>query len=272
MADPDRGAGGAWQAHGTRKTSPPGAEGRAWSVLVERHVWNLLEDIGFLPRERITWIKGTVPDDVVSRSTAWGTWCSAENPVLRAVAEPIYVASKLSFAREPGRSDLTADEFKAWTRNAWFIPPVLAGDANGNPAAFPAELPRRLIKLYSYRTTWSSIRSWVAARQSCRDGSRSSRLRLRHRPKRDRACALSIGACIGASFWSLMRADNCERHTGKPSGGISAGLKVLSPLLNPGDLRHDHPQLHSGALTTNFCVAVRVQGTRKESGNRIRGG
>ena len=35
-------------------------------------------------------------------------------------------------------------------RNAWFIPATLATDANGNPAAFPAELPRRLIKLYSY--------------------------------------------------------------------------------------------------------------------------
>ncbi|MDQ6674541.1 MAG: site-specific DNA-methyltransferase [Chloroflexota bacterium] len=139
-----------WPSRGIRKWTPPGGGGRSWSVLIDRHLWALLEDIGFLPRERITWIKGSVAEDVVSQSTAWGTWCSAENPVLRAVAEPIYVASKISFAREPGQSDLTADEFKAWTRNAWFIPAVQPAEANGNPAAFPEDLPRRLIKLYSY--------------------------------------------------------------------------------------------------------------------------
>lgn len=137
-------------ARGIRKWTPPGGGGRPWSVLIDRYLWSLLEDIGFLPRERITWIKGSVAEDVVSQSTAWGTWCSAENPVLRAVAEPIYIASKISFAREPGQSDLTTDEFKAWTRNAWFIPAVQPAEANGNPAAFPEDLPRRLIKLYSY--------------------------------------------------------------------------------------------------------------------------
>jgi site-specific DNA-methyltransferase (adenine-specific) len=150
LAQTDRAARADWQARGIRKWASPGAEGHPLSVLVERHLWALLEDIGFLPRERITWVKGAEPEDVVSQSTAWGTWCSAENPVLRAVAEPVFVANKLSFARESGQSDLCADEFKAWTRNAWFIPPVRASDANGNPAAFPEELPRRLIKLYSY--------------------------------------------------------------------------------------------------------------------------
>lgn len=137
-------------ARGIRKWTPPGGGGRPWSVLIDRYLWALLEDIGFLPRKRITWIKGSVAEDVVSQSTAWGTWCSAENPVLRAVAEPIYIASKISFAREPGQSDLTTDEFKAWTRNAWFIPAVQPAEANGNPAAFPEQLPWRLIKLYSY--------------------------------------------------------------------------------------------------------------------------
>lgn len=79
-----------------------------------------------------------------------------------------YVASKLTFSREPGQSDLTVDEFKAWTRNAWFIPAVLASDANGNPAAFPVELPRRLIKLYSYVDDLVSIRSSVVERRSQR--------------------------------------------------------------------------------------------------------
>ena len=139
-----------WSARGIRKWTPPGAGGRPWSLFVDRHLLPLFEDIGFLLRERITWVKSETPEDVVSQSTAWGTWCSAENPVLRAVAEPVYVLSKGTFSREPGTSDLEPDEFKAWTRNAWFIPAVLEQDAHGNPAAFPEELPRRLVKLYSY--------------------------------------------------------------------------------------------------------------------------
>jgi site-specific DNA-methyltransferase (adenine-specific) len=139
-----------WTAEDLRKWTPPGSGGRPWATFVDRHLYPALEEIGFFLRERITWIKGIDPDDVVTRSTAWGTWCSAENPVLRAVAEPVYVASKTSFSREPAPSDLEPDEFKAWTRNAWFIPAVLERDAWGNPAAFPEELPRRLIKLYSY--------------------------------------------------------------------------------------------------------------------------
>jgi site-specific DNA-methyltransferase (adenine-specific) len=47
------------------------------------------------------------------------------------------------------RGDITRDEFLAWTLGMW----TFAG-ANprrvGHPAPFPEELPRRLIKLYSY--------------------------------------------------------------------------------------------------------------------------
>jgi site-specific DNA-methyltransferase (adenine-specific) len=139
-----------WRANGTRKWKPPGSNGRPWAAFIDAYLLPALEDMGFMLRERITWVKGESPEQVTSQSTAWGTWCSAENPVLRAVAEPVYVASKTSWAREPAESDIEPDEFKAWTRNAWFIPAVLESDAWGNPAAFPLELPTRLIKLYSY--------------------------------------------------------------------------------------------------------------------------
>lgn len=140
----------AWRTNGTRKWRPPGSNGRPWAAFIDAYLLPALEDVGFMLRERITWVKGESPEQVTSQSTAWGTWCSAENPVLRAVAEPVYVASKTTWAREPADSDLEPEEFKAWTRNAWFIPAVLESDAWGNPAAFPVELPRRLIKLYSY--------------------------------------------------------------------------------------------------------------------------
>lgn len=121
-----------------------------WPIMLAQHVWPLLEDVGFLPREQLTWLKATHEQDITTNSTAWGTYQSAQNPVLRATVEPVFIASKGSYSREPGRSDLTGDEFKAWTRNAWAIPSPRLLEQGGHPAPFPRELPRRLIKLYSY--------------------------------------------------------------------------------------------------------------------------
>jgi DNA modification methylase len=128
----------------------PGPEAVAWSTLTVTRIWAMLEEVGFLPREHLTWIKTDAPDNVIAKGTAWGSWLSASNPVLRATAEPVFIASKGSHAREPGRSCLTAAEFKAWTRNAWYIPGGHPEQYLDHPAKFPPELPRRLIKLYSY--------------------------------------------------------------------------------------------------------------------------
>lgn len=123
-----------------------------WPVLADIEVWPAIKAAGFLPRERITWIKGDEAD-LVADSTAWGSWRSASCPVVRAIAEPIYVASKVSHKRLPGPSDLTADEFKLYTRNVWPIPQDGGGrfkKLGKHPATFPLELARRLIKLYCY--------------------------------------------------------------------------------------------------------------------------
>ena len=138
------------RSNGNFKWKPPGANGGAWSVIVAPRMWTLLEQIGFLPREQLTWVKAIDPADIAT-STAWGSWCSASNPVLRAVAEPVFIASKGTHTRPSGESDLTSTEFKAWTRNAWNISTGHADQhAIRHPAQFPIELPRRLIKLYSY--------------------------------------------------------------------------------------------------------------------------
>jgi DNA modification methylase len=143
-----------YQSRGRWKYKPPGADGDSWSVIVIPRVWALLEDIGFLPREHLTWCKGQEGGDgfitaLTSTSTAWGTFASASNPVLRAVAEPVFVASKGTHSREPGPSDLSADEFKRLSKNVWFVP-ALTPDLD-HPSMFPEELPQRLLKLYGYR-------------------------------------------------------------------------------------------------------------------------
>lgn len=139
-----------YQSRGKRKWDPPGAGGASWALIVIPRMWTLLEEVGFMPREHLTWLKSNSEDEPgITQSTAWGTFASALNPVLRAVSEPVLIASKGTHGREPGQSDITRDEFKAWTRNAWAIGnPV--DRSLGHPAVFPPELARRLIKLYSY--------------------------------------------------------------------------------------------------------------------------
>ncbi|HZU05289.1 MAG TPA: site-specific DNA-methyltransferase [Chloroflexota bacterium] len=87
----------------------------------------------------------------ISRRTAWGSWCSPSAPFVTAPVEMVAVFHKGPW-RRPGRgrpSDLTRDEFLEWTLGVWTFPGESPRRA-GHPAPFPEELPRRLIKLYSY--------------------------------------------------------------------------------------------------------------------------
>jgi DNA modification methylase len=110
----------------------------------------LIEDmleIGYLMRGEIIWDKSTS----ASPSTAWGSWLSAANPVLRDVHEYILIFSKETFSR-PGKdrvSTITRDEFLSFTKSVWTFPAESARRV-GHPAPFPEELPRRLIQLYTF--------------------------------------------------------------------------------------------------------------------------
>ncbi len=108
----------------------------------------MMLDIGFLMRGEVIWDKASS----ASQSTAWGSWQSASNPVLRDTHEYILIFSKSTFKREQGDRENTIqrDEFLEWTKSVWTFPAVSARKI-GHPAPFPEELPHRLIQLYSYR-------------------------------------------------------------------------------------------------------------------------
>lgn len=106
-----------------------------------------LLELGFLMRGEIIWNKASSG----SSSTAWGSWLSARNPVLRDAHEYVLVFSRQMYAREStGRtSTLTREEFLEYTRSVWTLPAVQAKSI-GHPAPFPVELPRRLVQLYTF--------------------------------------------------------------------------------------------------------------------------
>lgn len=104
-------------------------------------------EISFFMRGEIIWNKASSG----SPSTAWGSWLSAGNPVLRDIHEYILVFSKESFSRKKGKkkNTISKDEFLEWTKSVWTFPAVSAKSV-GHPAPFPVELPYRLIQLYTF--------------------------------------------------------------------------------------------------------------------------
>lgn len=105
-------------------------------------------ELGYLMRGEIIWNKAASS----SASTAWGSWQSAANPVLRDIHEYILVFSKDSFSRKGKEREntISRDEFLEWTKSVWTFPAVSAKKI-GHPAPFPEELPHRLIQLFTFR-------------------------------------------------------------------------------------------------------------------------
>ena len=105
---------------------------------------DLMLDLGFLMRGEIIWNKAAS----ASPSTAWGSWLSASNPVLRDVHEYILVFCKDGFKRSQGerQNTIQKEDFLAWTKSVWDFPAVQAHKI-GHPAPFPVELPHRCIQL-----------------------------------------------------------------------------------------------------------------------------
>jgi len=85
----------------------------------------------------------------ISRRTAWGSWLSASAPYVIAPVEVIVLLYKGSWEKKSrGTSDITREEFIAWTNGMW----TFGGESRsvGHPAPFPLELPRRCLKMFSY--------------------------------------------------------------------------------------------------------------------------
>ena len=127
--------------------------GRKPYIALHSYIIQDMLEIGYLMRGEIIWNKASS----ASPSTAWGTWRSAANPVLRDIHEYILVFSKQTFDRKrPAASEdaqhaptIGRDEFLEFTKSVWTFPAESARRV-GHPAPFPIELPYRLIQLYSF--------------------------------------------------------------------------------------------------------------------------
>ncbi|MBK9016884.1 MAG: site-specific DNA-methyltransferase [Saprospiraceae bacterium] len=128
--------------------------GRKPYIPLTSHIVLLMQEIGFIMRGEIIWDKGASS----TSSTAWGSWQSASNPILRDVHEYILIFSKGDYKRHLTKkekteklSTISRDEFLEWTKTIWQMNAESARRV-GHPAPFPLELPHRLIQLYSFQT------------------------------------------------------------------------------------------------------------------------
>jgi DNA modification methylase len=120
--------------------------GRRPYISLADRVSAIMEELKYLPRGEVIWIKGRG----ASGSCAWGSWQSASNPTLRDLHEYCLCFCKESWGRaRKGTSTISRDEFIAATLSVWEIPPESATRVS-HPAPFPVALPRRFIELYTY--------------------------------------------------------------------------------------------------------------------------
>ena len=123
--------------------------GRKPYIPLSTYIDQIMIKIGFLPRGQIIWDKSAS----AGPSTAWGSWKSASNPILRDIHEYILIYSKGEFGRKNSRSNkddsISKDAFLENTKSIWKFPTASARKV-GHPAPFPIELPKRLIELYSF--------------------------------------------------------------------------------------------------------------------------
>ena len=110
---------------------------------------NQLMELGFLWKSEILWEK----NNYNAKYTAWGSWKSPSMPYLKYTWEFIEVFDKETHKKAGAREliDITDTEFKEWVIGKWSFPPEIRMKDYGHPAMFPEELPKRLMKLFSYR-------------------------------------------------------------------------------------------------------------------------
>lgn len=122
--------------------------GRKPYIPLHSYLMEDMMELGYSMRGEIIWNKAAS----VGKSTAWGSWKSAANPVLRDVHEYILIFSKENFSRNAKNkeSTISRDEFLEYTKSIWTFPTVSAKSI-GHPAPFPEELPERLIKLFTFK-------------------------------------------------------------------------------------------------------------------------
>lgn len=121
----------------------------AVSVYLPGLVAEILEDIGYRFRREHIWVKPLGIQGIWNRGTTsflYNPW--PRNTMINIHHEHILIYQKGEHPEVFERRDpLSEEEVKEFCWSVWELPP---SEIKGHPAPFPLEIPRRLIKMYSY--------------------------------------------------------------------------------------------------------------------------
>jgi len=121
--------------------------GRSPYIPLHSYIIEDMLELNYLMRGEILWDKGAG----AGVSCAWGSYKSAQNPVLRDTHEYILIFSKQTYSRVKNgkQNSIQKEEFLEFTKSIWRFSPESARKVK-HPAPFPVELPYRLIQLYTF--------------------------------------------------------------------------------------------------------------------------
>ena len=131
-------------------------DGKNGAVPTQSDIIQTMKEIGYIPLTHIIWDKKNV-----ANRTAWGSFASPSSPSFPTPFEHILIFCKeTNKLQKEGTADITNEEFIKWTLAIWeFTGQGKEAYKNGklgtpllHPAAFPIELPYRLIKLLTYKS------------------------------------------------------------------------------------------------------------------------
>lgn len=106
----------------------------------------MISELNYLMYTIIIWNKMQT-----SNRTAWGSYNSPSFPSFPTPFEYILVFGNKTLKLEhSGISDLEPKEFVDWSLALWSFQPEMKMKKFKHPAMFPEELPKRLIKLFTY--------------------------------------------------------------------------------------------------------------------------
>lgn len=130
------------------------------SVEGESFVYPIVPDIiqraqraGFTFFDEIIWVKGSANAGALNGRVLFGSYPYPPTPkILDSTFENILVFTKPGKREKvckevKGRSQLTKDEWRMFTKGVWEIPPDRDPD---HPATFPMEIAERVVRMYSF--------------------------------------------------------------------------------------------------------------------------
>ena len=145
--------GGRFVVNASNMKSRKSIEGTSFVYPIVPDIITRAQQAGFTFFDEIIWVKGGANAGALKGRPLFGSYPYPPTPkILDSTFENILVFTKPGKRKKvckevKGASQLTKDEWKAFTKGVWEIPPDRDRD---HPATFPMEIAERVVRLYAF--------------------------------------------------------------------------------------------------------------------------